>query len=308
MSIELDQTVISRGTYTVADAAREYLEELRRAQRDSTIAPARWNLERSGVLCGVFGRIELSKLRAADVKRMRDALLARDERGRQMGKSGANRVMTTVKACLSLAVENERVPASALYVWRRVKQFPKADRRREVYLDLTQRRALLDAARGSIRELLEAALLTGARPGELASLTRGAFDGRTRTLELSGKTGSREVPLHPAALALFERLAQSRPSGALLLTQDSGKRWARIAWSRAIRAAVQAALANGTPMPDGVTLYACRHTFITQALMDGLTPADVANVTGTSLVMLQRHYSQFVHGVVRERLAAVQML
>jgi integrase len=213
------------------------------------------------------------------------------------------------------------VQAGAAQAWRAVKQFKRADGRREVFLDKVQRRALLEAASGAVRDLLEAALLIGARPGELVSATRGQLDLRTRTLTLRGKTGERSVPLEGQALALFERLAKSKLPAALLLTQDNGAGWTRMAWSRAVRAAAEAAVMNDTKgevlkndkgeplrLPPGVCLYSCRHTFITQALMDGLTTADAANYTGTSLAMLQAHYSQYVQSSVRERLAAVQML
>lgn len=84
-------------------------------------------------------------------------------------------------------------------------------------------------------------MLTGARPGELVSAKRAAFDSRTKLLNLSGKTGPRDLPLTGAALALFERLAKSKLPGALLLTRDDGEPWTRIEWSRAIHPAVAAA-------------------------------------------------------------------
>jgi hypothetical protein len=48
-----------------------------------------------------------------------------------------------------------------------VKPYKNAGKRRDLYLDLEQRRALLAASHGALRDLLEAAMLTGARAGEL---------------------------------------------------------------------------------------------------------------------------------------------
>lgn len=87
--------------------------------------------------------------------------------------------------------------------------------------------ALLEAATGGVRDLIEAVLVTGARPGDLASAPRNAFDSRTKTLTLSGKTGTRTIPLSPAAVTLFDRLAKSNLPTAPLLTRDDGKAWKR---------------------------------------------------------------------------------
>ena len=65
---------------------------------------------------------------------------------------------------------------------------------------------------------------------------------------------------------------------------------------------------HAVKLPPGVCLYSCRHTYISQAIMDGLTTLDVAKLTGTSLAMIDKHYGKYVKDAVRERLAKVQML
>jgi len=57
-----------------------------------------------------------------------------------------------------------------------------------------------------------------------------------------------------------------------------------------------------------VCLYTLRHSFITQAISDGLTTLDVARFTGTSLAMVDRHYGHLVQSASAERLAKVQMV
>lgn len=316
----LDAGVRTMRRFTVADACREYIEELKRANRDKTAKDAEWRFKRGGISeGGAFGAIELAKLRTPAIKKWRDELMAESEatpRGgkrRQMTKAGANRMMTALRRALNLAVENRRVSAAVAQEWRLVKQYKAADGRREIFLDIEQRRALLAAAAGSVRDLIEAALLTGARPGELAAATRSAFDGRTQTLKLTGKTGPRTVPLTGAALTFFERVSKSKLPGATLLPRDDGKPWQRAEWTESVRAAAEAAAVKDTgeketKLPPGVCLYSCRHTHITQSLMDGLTTLDVARLTGTSLAMIEKHYGQFVQGAVRERLAKVVML
>jgi integrase len=299
----LDAGVVHREVFSVEDACQEYVDDRLREKGFRTAADAEWRFKRS-VYGTKFGLTPLTRLRTPAIKAWRDGL--------KLTKSGANRMMGTLRAALNLAVENRQVAATARQEWRAVKQYPGADGRREGYLDLAQRRALLSAATGSVRDLIEAALLTGARPGEVAAALRGAFDARTRTLALKGKTGARTVPLSPAAVTLFERLSKSKLPNAPLFTRDDGKPWKQAEWTVDVRSAAEAALVknvDGTEakLPAGVCLYSCRHSYITQAIVDGLTTLDVAKLTGTSLAMIDKHYGHLVQ-TSTERLAKVQML
>lgn len=310
----LDAGVTHSEKFTVADACREYIEELTRAGREKTAADARWRFTRGALFAGSgLGATDLARLRTPALKKWRDSLMARDEAGRQMTPAGVNRMLTALRAALNLAVQNRRVAASAAVEWGAVKQFRGVDGRREIFLDVHQRRALLEAATGDLRDLLEAAALTGARPGELVSATRAAFDSRTGTLKLSGKTGTRVIPLSAPAVELFARLAKSKLPGALLIARDSGAAWTRIEWSRQIRAAAAAARvrdANGreVPLPAGVCLYSLRHSYISEAIVGGMTTLDVARLCGTSLQMIEKNYGHIADAGVRERLGRVRML
>jgi len=316
----LDAGVEHTGPYTVESACKEYVEDRRREKGDGPAANADWCFQRS-IYDTDLARIECDKLRTPAIKKWRDALTTTDDQGRKMGKSSANRTMTVLRAALNLAVRNRRISAARTQEWAEVKQYKKADGRREIFLDLAQRRALIEAAQGSVGDLIQGALLTGARPGELVAAKRGDFDARTKTIKLSGKTGARHVPLIGMALALFERLAKSKLPAARLFLRDDGEPWTKMAWSRAIRTAVDAAVVkddkgepvldeDGEPvkLPAGVCLYVARHTYISQAILDGLNPLDVSKLTGTSLQMINEHYGHLVQAGVRERIGKVQML
>jgi integrase len=207
-----------------------------------------------------------------------------------------------LKAALNLAVANRLVTASAVQEWRDVKPYKNAGKRRDLYLDLKQRRALLAKTEGALKDLLEAAMLTGARAGELVKATRGQFDARTGCISFKGKTGPRTVPLSTPALTLFKRLAESKLPAARLLVRDDGKPWAHSDWDELVRDAAKAA-----ELPEKTCLYTMRHSFITQAIQDGLSILDVARLVGTSVMMIEKHYGHLVHDVARERLAKVVM-
>lgn len=74
-------------------------------------------------------------------------------------------------------------------------------------------------------------------------------------------------------------------------------------WDGLVRTAAEKA-----GLPAGVCLYTLRHSFITQALMDGMSTLDVARITGASLAMIEKHYGHLVMREARERLDQVRLL
>jgi integrase len=328
----LDEGVVTEGRFTVEMACKEYVEHQRREKGDEAAEDAEWRFERSGIYGGTkFGLTEVTKLRAVSVREWRAKLGVKDAKGRKMGKSGQNRMMTCLRAALNLAVENDRVPETCRKQWRggkkgKVQQYSNADGRRHNFFTVEQRRALLAAAPEgeTVRDLMEAALLTGARPGELPRAKRRDYDATTGTIKLkSGKSGSRDVTLSPVGATLFDRIAKDKSPDTSLFTREGGEPWTRIEWSRRIRAAAEAAAAKAAAeaeaptdpnfkkltIPPDVCLYDFRHTYISQAILDGVTILEVARLTGTSVQMIQKHYGHLVQqDSLRERLAKVQML
>jgi len=296
---------------TVEDACKAYVEDRRTEKSEACAHDAEMRFKR--VVYGTdFGRRRLDRLRTAHIKAWRNALVPvvneddRDDQaqrdGERRAKSSANRTLTTLKAALNFAVANRYVTAAAGVEWTSVKPYTDAGKRRDLFLDLAQRRALLANSSGAVRDLIEGVMVTGSRAGELTGATRSQFDSRTKSITLKGKTGSRTVPLSATAVKLFERLAQSKLPLARLFVRDDGKPWQHSDWDELVRAAAEAA-----KLPKGVCLYVLRHSWITQAVSDGLSILDVARLTGTSVMMIERHYGHLVDSVARERLALVQM-
>ncbi|MEO6922783.1 MAG: tyrosine-type recombinase/integrase [Bryocella sp.] len=293
---------------TVADACRLYVDERRRTKGAATARDAELRFARtvypdpSGAVSAdplrrsqvAFGKIPLDRLRQAQVERWRDGLVTE-----RSGKDAANRTLTTLKAALNHAVARRYVGKAQAIEWHAVKAYENAGKRRDLFLELHQRRALIEAAQGSVRDLIEAATLTGARPGELVSAKRSQFDGRTGSLRLTGKTAERTIPLAPAAVALFTRLAKDKLGAALLLSRD-GATWHPWEWSQPVRDAATAA-----KLPAGVCLYSLRHAWITEALTAGMSPLEVARLCGTSLAMIDRAYGHLSAAGARQRLAGV---
>lgn len=280
---------------TVADACRRYVEERRGSKSAACAHDAEKRFQRT-VYDTPFGDRALAKIRATQIKAWRDDL--------KLSPGGSNRTLTAVKAALNLAVRERNVDPAQAREWADVKPLPGGNKRRDLFLDLEQRRALLSASSGALRDLIEAAILTGARVGELVHARRNQLELRTGMLTLTGKTGTRTVPLAPAALELFTRLAASKLPSAYLLTRDDGKPWQHSDWDELVREA-----AHKAELPAGTCLYTLRHSFITTALTQGqMNTLDVARLVGTSLTMIEKHYGHLVASAARDRLAKVQLL
>lgn len=282
---------------TVATACSRYLDDRRRTRGPANARDAERRFART-IDGTALAALPLARVRARHIKEWRDALV---EGG--LSRASANRTLVPLKAALHLAVRDGLASADLTGECAKVPPFEGASRRRDLYLDRQQRRALLAACTGPLRDLVEAATLTGSRAGELTGATRGDYDRRTRTLHVNGKTGPRSVPLNPRAVTLFDRLAKGKLPGAPLLTKDGVNRWQHSDWDKLIRAAAAEA-----GLPAGVCLYTLRHSWITSALLGGMSTLEVAKIAGTGLPMIQRFYGHLVDDVARERLAAVDFL
>lgn len=253
----------------------------------------KWSAEPHGV-----ADLPISKLRAPILKKWHVDLVAAG-----LSKAAANRTLTALKAALNKAVADRRASPIAAQEWTHVAPLKGAGKRRELFLDVSQRRALLAQATGGARDLIEVAMYTGCRAGELTKARRSAFDARTRTLSVSGKTGSRTIPLAPATLDVLQRLSRDKLPNAFLLVRDDGTPWGHSDWDELVK---RAAVAAG--LPAKTCLYTLRHSFITQALLDGVSTLEVSKIVGTSLVMIEKHYGHLVFNRAAESLAKVQIV
>ena len=307
---ELDRGVTD--VATVEEACREYVAALEadgrgaRATGDRRKDPkavAGWGAAHDSemrfrrlVYGKPIGARPLDKIRTAELREWRNAVPG--------SKDSGNRNWECLRAALFLAVTNRRVPPWCAQEWRDVKKHKNAKQSRSVFLDVRQRRKLLAACgAGALRDLVEAAMTTGARPGELVNAKRSQFDARTKTMQFVGKVGPRSVPLSPPAVALFTRLAKGKLPAARLLVGPDGKPWSHSGYDETFKAAVKKA-----KLPPATVLYSCRHSAITAMLTAGMSTLDVCRIVGTSLAMLEKNYGHLAVSAARDRLADVELL
>lgn len=142
-------------------------------------------------------------------------------------KATANRALSMVKAALNLAWENGDLPDDLPTWWKKVKPFRLGEEPEPRMLEADEIKRLLNAAPPDLRQLLQGALMTGARKTELRTLRCRAYDPDTATLRLyqhkTGKTLTQ--PLTPEGAALFDSLTAGRDPDAPIFLRNDGRPW-----------------------------------------------------------------------------------
>src|SRR5215207_5141059 len=109
----------------------------------------------------------------------------------------------------------------------RVEPFESVDAARVRYLTVAEARRLVNACEPDFRPLVEAALQTGARYGELTRLEVHDYNPDADTLAIrQGKSGKpRHVVLTEEGAALFDGLTAGREGSALVFTRHAHGPW-----------------------------------------------------------------------------------
>ncbi len=290
---------------TVEEACRRYVIDRRTEKGEGTAKDAEGRFNRL-VYGTKFGKIKLPSLRTAHIADWRNAQVARDEDdedddpdAERRAKDSANRNLATLKAALNLAYRMGL--ASSTEQWDRVQSYQKVAKRRDVSLSMLDRKKLITAASPDLKVFLNAMLLTGCRPGELAGCVVGDLDS-AGLLTVSGKTGRRTIPISPKALALLKSAAGDRDLDEPLLTR-SGVAWTRFEWRDAFQEARRAA-----GLAESVVMYSLRHVAISEMLVAGIDPMTVSKIAGTSVQMISSNYGHLIKDRVVEQLARVKVI
>jgi integrase len=215
-------------------------------------------------------------------------------------RATANRVLTVLKAALNHAFREGRVPNDE--AWRRAKPFREADAARVRYLSHDEARRLVNATQPGLRQMVQAALLTGCRYGELTALRPDDFDGEAGTITIRTAKGgkARHVVLTDDGVVLFRRLAMGKSCDGLLLSRSDGKRWGRAHAQRPLTQACKAARIS-----PAASFHVLRHTYASHLVMAG-APLQVvaANLGHADTRMTERHYAHLAPSYVADVIRA----
>jgi integrase len=259
-----------------------------------------------------IAKVPLHKLTDRQVREWRKrleampALVSRRKEGkartRPRAASTVNRDMVAFRAALNLAlVQGDVLTARA---WRKALEPAEAKGRRNLYLDREQRRALLAALPEDCAAFAHGLCLLPLRPGALASLRVGDFDSRKAELAIeSDKAGSgRKILLPAETAALLKAQARNKLPAAPLFARAEGKPWDKDSWKGPIKDSARAA-----GLPEATTAYTLRHSTITDLVQGGLDLLTIAQVSGTSVAMIEKHYGHLQRKRAAEALAALAL-
>lgn len=227
------------------------------------------------------------------------ALVTRSKRGEPVTRLRApatvNRDMVPFRAALNLALSERDVLTAA--AWKKALEPVEAHGRRDTYLDRTQRRDLLKHVAPDAAAFVKAMCLLPLRPGALSELVVGDFDGRRSTLTVRiDKAGQgRQIQISDEGAALLKEQCRLKLPAAHVFARADGRKWTKDSWKGPIK---EAATAAG--LPAGSTAYALRHSAITDVVQSGLPLLTVAQLFGTSVRMIEKHYGHLQqHQAVR---------
>jgi len=233
---------------------------------------------------------ELKKLTAGQLEGWRLALrkapVGKATAGRLRSASSVNRDMTALRAALNLALENGHVTSD--HAWRtKLAPIKNADKRRDIYLTIADRRSVIAHADEDLAAFLKALCLIPLRPGALAKLCVQDFDSELRTIHVGqDKAGhSRKLSLPEKTSEFFKEQAKSKLPLAPLLSRKTGTAWNKDAWKDPVKDAVRAA-----EVRVDATAYSFRHSVITDLVHSGLDTLTVAQLAGTSVAMIEKYY------------------
>jgi integrase len=260
-----------------------------------------------------IARIPLQKLTDKQVRGWRErleslpALVTRRKKGkvatRKRSPVTTNRDMVPLRAALNLALEQG--DALTARAWRSaLKPHAGTGARRNLYLDRTQRRALIDALPEDLAAFVRGLSLLPLRPGALAALTVGDFDARRSALVISrDKAGEgRSILLPPSTVTLLKDQAKNKLPRSPLFAQSNGKPWDKDSWKTPIKEAARVA-----ELPNETTAYTMRHATITDLVAGGLDLLTVAQVSGTSVRMIELHYGHLQRDRAAKALATLAL-
>jgi len=300
---------IQTGRYSVGQAMEDYLADYqKRGGKDVVGARNTINAH----ILPALGSLELTKLTHTHVKQWFDNVTtgaprlftakggeqafreidSTDAGTMRKRKASANRILGVLRAGLNHAHIEGRVSSKA--AWERVKPDKGVDVARLHFLSVDEAKRLIQACPGDFRRLVEGALYTGCRYGELTVMRVEAFRAETLLIP-DGKSGKpRNVFLNDEGVEFFTNLADNRKRNQLMFTRTDGEKW-NGGQKPLMDAAVKAA-----ELPVGVTFHTLRHTHASLLAAKGVTELELARQLGHTSTQMTKRYSHFSDAHMQE--------
>lgn len=297
-----DEGTITRPTL-VSEAAEHYLKWFRQHRKSvketehtinahilPTLGDRRVSTLKAPELRGWLNDLaaQPARLRGSRLGRPRKFKAApKTEDEKRARRATANRILSVLKAILNKAFQDGLAADDA--EWRKVLPFEKADEARIRFLSDAEGVRLVNACSADLRALVRAALLTGARYGELVSLRARDVNVRGAQIYIApAKSGrARHVPLNPEGVQLFRDLTTGKTGEDLVFVRADGAAWGK---NHHVRPLAEAC--KGAKVRPAVAFHELRHTYashLAQAAVDLLTISKLLGHADTRIT--SKHYA-----------------
>jgi integrase len=206
-------------------------------------------------------------------------------KGKKRSDSSLNRDMTPFRAALNLAKDQRHITDD--FAWSKtLRPIKDADKSRDIYLNKSERNAIIAAAPPDLAQFIKLSTLIPLRPGAIAHLTVGDFNKKQRTLFIpkDKAKAKRTIPLGNQLFSFLEDMTKDKLPKALIFNRANGAQWEKHSWKQFKEIAT---LAGVTSTP---TLYSVRHSIITDLIELGTDYGTVAIWAGTSIRIIEKNY------------------
>jgi integrase len=310
-----DRAETVAGPYTVAQALDDYVSDYKRRGGKATdrlesgirahISPALGSVELRALTRQQIEKWHATlaetapRLRTKEGERQRYRKPDTSSDGVRRRRSTANRLLTILKAALNYARHNHRIDNND--AWAMAKPFREVDAPKIRYLTDDETRRLVNACALQFRSLVVAALLTGARYGELAAMTAGDYGRDTGTVYVGRSKGKpRHIYLSDEGQGLFEAAAAGKAPGDFLFPRTDGTAWQHSHQFRPMRIACTAA-----KITPAIGFHILRHTYASRLAVKGVSSAVIAAQLGhADTRMTERHYAHLAPSYVGDAVRA----
>jgi integrase len=291
---------------TVSDLVQRYLEHVSSTKGDSVWLDTNARLQRLLSTDKLYKRVA-RKLTKDDFEGLRQRLT----KGKT--QSTAQRDLAAVRVVFSRAFAAGALTSIAPFA--EALKTPKVTTR--IVRDLVVSRVDIDRicehAPEELRQLIQFLTLLPIRPGAAAALDVKDWNGNALVVRSDKAGENRSIAPGRELKAMLVDLTKGRFPDSPLLARADGSRWNKDAWKYPIKAAAIAAGVGLVPRGEVVqigtarktkerqeldkrtqetrfTLYTLRHSGITALAGAGVPLLTIAQLSGTSVQMIERHY------------------
>jgi integrase len=281
---------------TLSDLAERFLRWARLHRSEGTVAIREAHLNS---VCARFGDRAVAALTSLEIQEWLDG----EQRRGRWGASTVRLVSVSLRTALSWGAKGGLIP---LHPFVKGELPPEGSRGEEYALTPERIAIVLGACKGPTRQLLQALADTGARPGELCAAEARHYDPVLRALvfpanpwagkqhKTARRTGKpRIVYLSGPTVATVERLVSLYPTGPLFRTARGAYKGPNRGQRRGFDQTSLGAIFRWLRHKTGVVplcAYSFRHSFAVRWLRARKPVEALAEVLGTSVLMIQRHY------------------